>query len=182
MIQQLNAGKPTIHRVIFRGFGVDFRCCEALSLLSTLSEKEHWEWLHYLGKKSPREKNGRQRGIKGGFGASLKGEGKTPRVRLGEPSTGSRRGDLAGRCRAQCIWQNPAVRVGYSNMSINVPRPFPKMGTLLDLQNGYIHLKDPKRVHCCTSGKQAENGYITRLLGKNVNNDTLSPPPPFCHF
>ena len=43
---------------------------------------------------------------------------------------------------------------GYSNMSLNVPRPFPKMGTLLDLQNGYIHLKDPKRVHCCTSGKQ----------------------------
>ena len=41
----------------------------------------------------------------------------------------------------------------YSNMSLNVPRPFPKMGTLLDLQNGYIHLKDPKRVHCCTSGK-----------------------------
>ena len=59
---------------------------------------------------------------------------------------------------------------GYSNMSLNVPRPFPKMGTLLDLQNGYIHLKDPKRVHCCTSGKQAQNGYITRLLGKNVNN------------
>ena len=54
----------------------------------------------------------------------------------------------------------------YSNMSLNVPRPFPKMGTLLDLQNGYIHLKDPKRVHCCSSGKQAENGYITRLLGK----------------
>ena len=67
-------------------------------------------------------------------------------------------------------------------MSINVPRPFPKMGTLLDLGNGYIHLKDPKRVHCCTSGKQAENGYITRLLGANVNNDTLSPPPPLLSF
>ena len=52
------------------------------------------------------------------------------------------------------------------NMSINVTPPFPKMGTLLDLQNGYIHLKDPKRVHCYTSGKQDENVYITRVLGK----------------
>ena len=71
------------------------------------------------------------------------------------------------------MWADPLVlrlvlsrSPAYSNMSLNVPRPFPKMGTLLDLQNGYIHLKDPKRVHCCTSGKQAENGYITRLLGK----------------
>ena len=66
---------------------------------------------------------------------------------------------------SQALYGHPSSQ-HYSNMSINVPRPFPKMGTLLDLQNGYIHLKDPKRVHCCTSGKQAENGYITRLLGK----------------
>ena len=43
----------------------------------------------------------------------------------------------------------------------------------------YIHLKDPKRVHCCTSGKQAENGYITRLLGKKCEQRHPEPPPPF---
>ena len=32
-----------------------------------------WEYLHYLGKKLPREKNGRQRGIKGGFATCPKG-------------------------------------------------------------------------------------------------------------
>ena len=58
----------------------------------------------------------------------------------------------------------------YSNMSLNVPRPFPKMGTLLHLQNGYIHLKDTKRVHCCTSGKQAELGTLLDFWEKNVNN------------
>ena len=81
---------------------------------------------------------------------------------------------MRDRYRRVRIWSRARlVPLGlhqYSNMSLNVPRPFPKMGTLRHLQNGYIHLKDTKRVHCCTSGKQAELGTLLDFWEKNVNN------------
>ena len=54
-------------------FAARIRCEFGLKFLVLRIRGEFGAYLHYLGKKLPREKNGRQRGIKGGFATCPKG-------------------------------------------------------------------------------------------------------------